>query len=111
MIEARIQSAPSRYATPEGRVLLGRYFLARGADAKKVLDQCYDVAVKQRPDLVEANLAIAELALDKQDGALAATTLAKAPSRPSKTRIIITSWPGPSTTTTGPAPRRSSMRP
>ncbi len=79
VIEARIQTAPSRYATPEGRVLLGRYFLARGADARKVLDQCYDIAVKQRPDLVEANLATAELALDKQDAALAATTLAKAP--------------------------------
>ena len=79
VIEARIQTAPSRYATPEGRVLLGRYFLARGADAKKVLDQCYDVALKQRPELVEAYLATAELALDKQDAALAASTLAKAP--------------------------------
>ena len=79
VIEARIQSAPSRYATPEGRVLLGRYFLARGADARKVLDQCYDVAIKQRPELVDAYLATAELALDKQDAALAASTLAKAP--------------------------------
>jgi tetratricopeptide (TPR) repeat protein len=78
-IEARIRSAPSRYATPEGRVLLGRYYLARGLDARKVLDLCYDIAVKQKPDLVEANFAIAELALDKQDAALAATTLAKAP--------------------------------
>jgi tetratricopeptide (TPR) repeat protein len=79
VIDARIRSTPSRYATPEGRVLLGRYFLARGADARKVLDQCYDIAVKQRPDLIEANLATAELALDKQDAALAASTLAKAP--------------------------------
>ena len=79
VIEARIQSAPSRYATPEGRVLLGRYYLIRGLDARKVLDLFFDVAVKQRPELVEANLAIAELALGKQDAALAATTLAKAP--------------------------------
>ena len=78
-IEARIQLAPSRYATPEGRLLLGRYFLLRGADAKKVLDQCYDIALKQRPELVEGFLATAELALDKQDGALASTTLARAP--------------------------------
>jgi hypothetical protein len=79
VIETRIRAAPSRYATPEGRVLQGRYFLARGADARRVLDLCYDVAVKQRPDLVEANLATAELALDKQDAGLAASTLAKAP--------------------------------
>jgi hypothetical protein len=78
-IEARLQAAPSRYATPEGRVLLGRYYLIRGLDARKVLDLCYDIALKQRPDLVDAFLATAELALDKQDGALAASTLAKAP--------------------------------
>ena len=78
-IEARLRASPSRYSTPEGRVLLGRYFLARGLDARKVLDQCFDVALKQRPDLVDAHLATAELALEKQDGALAATTLAKAP--------------------------------
>ena len=78
-IEARVRSAPSRYATPEGRVLLGRYFLAAGADARRVLDQCYDIAVKQKPDLIDAHLATAELALSKQDPGLAATTLAKAP--------------------------------
>ena len=78
-IETRIKTAPSRYATPEGRVLLGRFYLARGVDARRVLDLCYDLAVKARPDLVEANFAIAELALEKQDAALAANTLAKAP--------------------------------
>ena len=78
-IEARLQAAPSRYATPEGRVLLGRFYILRKFDAKRVLDLCYDIAIKQRPDLVEAYLATAELALDKQDPALAASTLAKAP--------------------------------
>ena len=78
-IEARIQSAPSRYATPEGKVLLGRFYLLRKVDAKKVLDLCYDLALKKSPDLVDAYYATAELALDKQDGSLAATTLAKVP--------------------------------
>jgi hypothetical protein len=78
-IETRIQSSPSRYATPEGRVLLGRFYLLRKIDAKRVLDLCYDLALKQNPKLVDAYFATAELALDKQDGALAATTLAKAP--------------------------------
>ncbi len=78
-IEARIQFAPQRYATPDGRLLIGRYYLIRGFDARKVLDLCYDLAIKQRPDFVDAYLATAELALSKQDNALAASTLAKAP--------------------------------
>ncbi len=76
---ALIQAAPSRFDSAEGRVALGRYFLARGADARKVLDQFYDVALKQRPDLVEGHLAVVELALGKQDNALAAAALAKVP--------------------------------
>jgi len=78
-IETLVRAAPQRYATPEGRISLGRYFLLRGADARKVLDQFYDVAIKRRPDLVDAYFASAELALEKQDYALAATTLGKAP--------------------------------
>ena len=78
-IESRIQFAPQRYATPDGRLLIGRYYLIRGFDARKVLDLCYDIAIKQRPDYVDAYLATAELALGKQDNALAASTLAKAP--------------------------------
>ena len=46
-IERLILSAPYRYATPEGRLSLGRFFLLRGADARKVLDQFYDVATKE----------------------------------------------------------------
>ncbi|WP_435011482.1 tetratricopeptide repeat protein [Tundrisphaera lichenicola] len=68
-----------RFASAAGRVLLGRLLLERGVDARKILDACYDAAIKQRPDLVEAYLASAELALDKQDPALAASTLEKAP--------------------------------
>ena len=46
-IERLILSAPYRYATPEGRLSLGRFFRLRGADARKVLDQFYDVATKE----------------------------------------------------------------
>lgn len=77
--EQLILRAPYRYTTPEGRVALGRFFLLKGVDARRVLDQCYDVAIQQRPDLVEAYLATAALALEKQDDALAAETLQKAP--------------------------------
>jgi predicted Zn-dependent protease len=78
-IENLVASAPRRFATPEGRVVLGRFFLHRGADARKVLDQFYDVVTKQHPDDAEAFYATAELALEKQDLALAAQTLQKAP--------------------------------
>jgi tetratricopeptide (TPR) repeat protein len=77
--ERVVMGSPQRYATPEGLIALGRFFLLKGADARKVLDLFYDVAIKQQPDLVEAYLATAELALEKQDYALAAATLRKAP--------------------------------
>lgn len=79
VIERLVTGAPERFGGPESRVILGRFFLAREADARKVLDQFYDVAIKQRPDYVEAYLATAELSLGKQDNALAAATLRKAP--------------------------------
>lgn len=78
-IENLVVRAPQRFATPEGRIALGRFFLLRGADARKVLDQFYDVVTKQHPDDAEAFYATAELALEKQDLALAADTLQKAP--------------------------------
>ncbi len=79
MIERLVLASPERYSSPPDRVALGRFFLSRGADARKVLDQFYDVAIKQDPEFVEAHLATAELALTKQDFALAASTLRKAP--------------------------------
>ena len=74
-----IQNSPRQYSTAEGLVTIGRFFVMRGADARKVLDQFYDIAIKQQPDFIEAHLATAELALDKEDYALAAETLRKAP--------------------------------
>ena len=74
-----IQNSPRRYVDARGLVTIGRFFLLRGADARKVLDQCYDVVTKQAPDFVEVYFATAEMALDKEDYALAAETLRKAP--------------------------------
>ena len=78
-IERIVSGSPRRYATPEGLVALGRFFLIRGEDARKVLDRCYDIVTKQQPDYIDAHFATAELALEKDDGALAAETLRKAP--------------------------------
>jgi tetratricopeptide (TPR) repeat protein len=73
------QNSPRRYSTAEGLVTIGRFFLLRGSDARKVLDQFYDVVTKQAPEFVEVYFATAEMALDKEDYALAAETLRKAP--------------------------------
>jgi tetratricopeptide (TPR) repeat protein len=78
-IERLILRWPRQYGTPESRIALGRYFLVRGADARTVLERFYDAATKEQPELVEAYLATAELALEKQDFALAASTLRRAP--------------------------------
>jgi tetratricopeptide (TPR) repeat protein len=78
-IERLIQAGPRRYATAEGLTAIGRFFLLRGAVARKVLDQFYDIVTKQQPEFIEAYFATAEMALDKQDYALAAETLRKAP--------------------------------
>jgi tetratricopeptide (TPR) repeat protein len=73
------QSLPRRAVTPAGYVAIGRYFVLRGEDARKVLDQWYDVITKQVPNFVDVYFATAEMALDKEDYALAAETLRKAP--------------------------------
>jgi tetratricopeptide (TPR) repeat protein len=78
-IDRLIQSGIRRYATEEGFIALGRYFLLRGTDARKILDQFYDVVTKQKPEFADAFYATAELALEKEDYALAAETLRKAP--------------------------------
>ena len=78
-IASLIENSPRHYANASGFVTMGRFYLLRGADARKVLDQCYDVVTKKEPDYVEAYFAIAEMALSKEDYALAAETLRKAP--------------------------------
>lgn len=70
---------PERYNSAESRVALGRLFMMQGADARKVLEQFFDYAQKQAPSYLETYLASAELALSKEDYALAAQTLQKAP--------------------------------
>jgi Tfp pilus assembly protein PilF len=66
--------APWRYTDPDNLVSLGRTALAAGIDAKQVLEQLFDRALKQSPHHREALLASGELALSKQDFDLAANT-------------------------------------
>ncbi len=78
-IASLIENSPRRYANADGFITIGRFFLLQGQDARKVLDQFFDVVTKQQPEFVEAYFATAEMALAKEDYALAAETLRKAP--------------------------------
>ncbi len=75
-----------RYNDAANRVTLGRYYLHRGADARRVLETFYDPVKKDQPDQVDAYLAAGELALSKSDFALAAeefsNALRRAPTDP-----------------------------
>lgn len=71
-IGALVQRSSWQYRDAANRVLLGRFFLEQGIDPKKVLDVIYDEIKKQQPDYAGTYLASGELALEKNDFALAA---------------------------------------
>ena len=111
-IERLFQGWPRRYATAPGLVTLGRYFLLRGADARKVLDQFYDVVIKQQPDFVEAYLATAELALTSRTSPWRRRRSGRPPRTPPRTRGSTTCWPAPlGRRRSRRRPRRRSPRP
>jgi tetratricopeptide (TPR) repeat protein len=60
------------YPKPADRITLGRIALLFGNDPKKVLEQFYDPIRKGQPDFRDSYLATGELALEKNDFALAA---------------------------------------
>lgn len=77
-IQDMVRQTPWRYSDAASRVLIGRTLLLTGADPREVFEALYDKARKERPQMLDPYVASAELALDKQDDALAAETLAKA---------------------------------
>jgi predicted Zn-dependent protease len=64
--------SPWMLRNPEDRVWLGRGAVKMGVDARQILEQFYDEAKKLNPDLRDVYLATGELALLKQDHAVAA---------------------------------------
>ncbi|HEX4149168.1 MAG TPA: hypothetical protein VHY20_09280, partial [Pirellulales bacterium] len=78
MIQSFVRQFPWRYGDPANCVLLGRALLLTGVEPRQVLERLYDKARRESPDLPDVSIAIAELALDKHDDALAAETLVKA---------------------------------
>ena len=73
-----VQQQDWRYRDAVNQVVLGRYFLDRGADAKEVLQGIYDPVKKAMPNLPHAFVASGELALAKNDYGLAAAALERA---------------------------------
>jgi tetratricopeptide (TPR) repeat protein len=70
-----VRRAPWRFSSARDQVILGKYFLDEGEDAKQVLEVVYDRVRKQSPRYPDVYLATAELALEKHDHALAAEQL------------------------------------
>ncbi|MBL8826675.1 MAG: tetratricopeptide repeat protein, partial [Planctomycetaceae bacterium] len=64
--------SPWQFRSADDRVWVGRAATLMGADARQVLEQFYDQALKLNPDLRDVYLATGELALLKHDQAVAA---------------------------------------
>jgi lipopolysaccharide biosynthesis regulator YciM len=77
-MEAMLQRAPWRYSNRSELVPLGEFFLSRGEDPKQVLKLCFDQATKVDPNHVEAYVATARMALDKNDAQVASQVLTQA---------------------------------
>jgi tetratricopeptide (TPR) repeat protein len=73
-----VQQAPWRYSDAASRLIVGRFVLSQGTDPKKVLDGAYNVVKKFQPTYAPAFLACGELALEKNDFALAAQNFEQA---------------------------------
>lgn len=78
VIPELLERMPWRYTNKESFVLLGEFFLQQGEDPKRVLESCYDRALKQDAKYVPALVATAKLALAKHDGPLATKSVEKA---------------------------------
>lgn len=73
-----VRSNPGYYSDAANRIIVGRFLLHEGLDPKRILDGAYNIIKRQMPNYVPAYLASGELALDKQDYALAAESFEKA---------------------------------
>ena len=71
-IDKAASDTPWRYTSTDDLLALGKAALIVGADAKHVLEGFYDRARKRDPDRREPILSFGELALEKNDVALAA---------------------------------------
>lgn len=95
-IPIMLERSPWQYTTRDQLVPLGKFFILLGEDARKVLEQCFDRVLKQDPQMVDAHIASAELALQKEDSTVALTALQKAeklqPGNPYIFYLMASAW-------------------
>ena len=79
-LDAMYIRSPWRFTNRSDSVPVGEFFLASGEDPKAVLKNCYDLGIKSnaQAEVVEAHLATARLAIEKNDDKVASQSLAKA---------------------------------
>lgn len=73
-----VAADPQQYGGAADRTAVGRALLLAGADPRQVLELLFDRAKKDEPTLVDPHLASGELALSKNDFAVAAESFAQA---------------------------------
>ncbi len=97
-IESMLQRSPWRYSNRSDLIPLGEFFLLKGEDPKQVLKICYDQAIKLDPKNVEAHVATARMALEKNDAQVAAQALDRAlkldPDDPEILYMAARAWSG-----------------
>jgi tetratricopeptide (TPR) repeat protein len=95
-IDLMLRQSGTRYSNNDTLVAIGRYYLAKGEDPRRVLELLYDRIRKNDPNYVEVYIATAELAIEKQDYKFAAEMLEKAAKlRPEDSQIeylLATAW-------------------
>ena len=74
-ISSLVRGSPWRYSSAQDQVILGRFFALQGEDSRKILELVYDRVRERSPAEPAVYVAIAELALDKQDATLAVENL------------------------------------
>lgn len=70
--------SPWKYGDASEQIALGRFFALRGEDARQILELIYDKVRKSQPTYADVYVAAGELALAKQDYAVAAEQLTAA---------------------------------
>ncbi len=98
-IPALLQASPWRFSDRDNMIALGNYFLGEGEDPREVLEVFFDRTLKSDPKFVDAHIAIAELAISKNDYQEAVKSLKQAeklnPKDPKIHYLLAQAW-GPS---------------
>ncbi|MCA9184580.1 MAG: peptidase MA family metallohydrolase [Pirellulaceae bacterium] len=77
-IAERVRQSAYRYRNPADQLALAEMLISLNIDPKRILDEALTPITRQNPNFADGFVAVANLALDKQDFAMAADFFAKA---------------------------------